>query len=106
MKKNIDINFGDLKNLPGKMAKNLRWVFFIIFLFMLVMEVFQVKKSYSIISNINEQPVIVGTGPEVRINFDNYNKVIARIGQAAGFQPTGGVAKNPFATQVVIQPTQ
>ena len=73
---------------------------------MLVLEAFQVKNSYSVISNINQAPPVIGAEKEVRINFDNYNKAVQRIQQAATFQPTGGVTNNPFATQVVLQPTQ
>ena len=105
MAKNININLASLKNFFSGLVKNLRWVFFAVFLIMLALEIYQLKNSYSIIANINQAPAAAGSEKEVRINFDNYDKVANRIQQAAAFQPTGGVTKNPFATQVVLQPT-
>ena len=106
MAKNITINLASLKNFFSGLVKNLRWVFFTVFLIMLVLEIYQLKNSYSIIVNINQAPAVAGSEKEVRINFDNYNQVVNRIQQAATFEPTGGITKNPFATQVVVQPTQ
>lgn len=106
MPKNITLNFGDLKNLFGNLIKNLRWVFFAGFLIILALEVFQIKNSFSVALNINQAVPVVGSTREVRINFDNYNQAVNRIQQAATFVPTGEVAKNPFAVQVVLQPTQ
>ncbi len=106
MPKNITLNFGDLKNFSGKLIQNLRWVFFAVFLLILALEAFQVKNSFSVALNINQEVPVVGSVREVRINFDNYNQAINRIQQAANYVPTGGVTKNPFAVQVVLQPAQ
>jgi hypothetical protein len=106
MAKNINLNLVGAKNLLGSLIKNLRWLFFAVFLLMLLLEIFQIKNSFSVISNINQAPPVAGHEKQVRINFDNYKLVVDRIQQAATFQPTGGITKNPFATQVVLQPTQ
>ena len=94
--KTINLDLKQFKNLSGQLAKNLRWVFFAVFLLMLVLEVVQIKNSVSIVSNVNQTPVALGSEPGVRINFDNYNKAADRIQQAATFQPTGGITNNPF----------
>jgi hypothetical protein len=94
--KTINLNLAEFKNLSGQLAKNLRGVFFAVFLLMLVLEVLQIKNSVFIVSNVNQAPVASGSEPGVRINFDNYNKAVARIQQAATFQPTGGITNNPF----------
>lgn len=106
MAKNISINLVGVKNFFGSLIKNLRWLFFAAFLFVLVLEAFQVKNSISVISNINQVPPIAGHEKQVRINFDAYNKAVDRIQQTATFQPTGGITKNPFAVQVVLQSTK
>jgi hypothetical protein len=106
MPKNITLNIGNFKNLFGNLIKNLRWVFFAGFLIILALEVFQIKNSFSVALNINQEVPVGGSVREVRINFDNYNQAINRIQQAANYVPTGGVTKNPFAVQVVLQPAQ
>jgi hypothetical protein len=106
MAKNINLNLGGAKNLIGSLIKNLRWLFFAVFLLMLVLEAFQVKNSFSVVSDINQAPPVASHEKQVRINFENYKLVVDRIQQAATFQPTGGITKNPFAVQVVIQPAQ
>lgn len=105
MTKNISNNFGGIKNFAGKVAKNLGWVFFAFFLLLLVFEFLEVENSFSIILNVNQPPPVAGLEKGVRINFDNYDKATQRIQQAATFQPTGGITKNPFEAQVVQQPT-
>ena len=106
MAKNINLNLDGVKNFLGSLIKNLRWLFFAAFLLMLVLEIFEVKNSFSVVSNINQAPLVAGHEKQVRINFDAYNQVVNRIQQAATFQPTGGVTKNPFFAQVVVQSRQ
>jgi|GEM_PF-2354581 hypothetical protein len=104
--KKINLNSAGLKNFFEKFAKNLRLVFFAVFLLMLVLEAFQVKNSVSIIFNVNQAPPVQVTGQQVRINFDNYNKAVERIQQAAVFEPTGGITNNPFnPSQTLPKPT-
>jgi len=106
MAKNININLASIKDFFSGLVKNLRWVFFAMFLVMLILEIYQLKNSYFVIADINRAPAAAGSEKEVRINFDNYNQVVDRIQQAATFEPTGGITKNPFAAQVVSQPAQ
>ena len=106
MAKNININLASLKIFFSGVIKNLRWVFFAVFLIMLVLEIYQFKNSYFIVFNINGPPPAVGSEKAVRINFDAYDQVVSRIRQAATFEPTGGITKNPFAAQIVSQPAQ
>jgi len=106
MKKNINLNFGDLKNLPAVLIKNLRWVFFAVFLLMLVLEAFQIKDSVSLIFNVNQAPPVAVSEKGVRINFDAYSQAVSRIQQAATFQPTGGITNNPFAEPTSTSPAQ
>ncbi len=105
MAKNINLNLVSVKNFFGSLVKNLRWLFFAVFLLIVVLEIFQVRNSFSVVSDINQAPVI-GHEKQVKINFDAYNQAVSRIQQADNFQPTGGITNNPFATQVVLQPTQ
>jgi hypothetical protein len=106
MVKNININLASVKFFFGNLTKNLRWLFFAVFLIMLLLEVFQLKNSFSVVSGVNQAAPVVGHEKQVRINFDAYNLAVDRIQQAAAFQPTGGITSNPFATPIVQQPTQ
>lgn len=106
MAKNINLNLGNIVAFLSGLIKNLRWLFLAVFIIMLVMEAFQVKNSFSVISNINQVSPVVGIEKDVRINFSNYNLAVEKIQQAAAFQPTGGITKNPFIVQVTPLPTQ
>ena len=97
--KQIQINLNTVKNLANKFIKNLSLLFFAVFLFLIVLEVFEIQISWQIISNADQQPVVTGGEKGVRINFENYNKVVDRIEHSDSFQPTGGITVNPFSNK-------
>ena len=97
MSKNVTINLNSIKSLGGKITKNLTWVFFVIFLVILVLEITQVKNSVSIILGFNQEPVGAAQQQGIRIDFNSYSQAVNRIQQAASFQPTGGITHNPFS---------
>jgi len=104
MAKDIKINLNGLKNLSGKLMKNLGWLFFAVFLIILVFEVLEIQTSFSVMLNVNQQPQVAGTEKGIRINFADYQKAVDRISNASSFVPAGGVAQNPFGVQVTLQP--
>jgi len=99
MAKDIKINLNGLKNLSGKLMKNLGWLFFAVFLIVL-----EIQTSFSVMLNVNQQPQVAGTEKGIRINFADYQKAVDRISNASSFVPAGGVAQNPFGVQVTLQP--
>lgn len=92
----MDIKLPNIKDLGDKFVKNLNWLFFAIFLFLLVLEAFEINSSAKIILDFNNRPEAAITDKGVRINFDNYDQIAKRIQQSDSFQPTGGITKNPF----------
>lgn len=96
MAKITSANLGNLTNILGKFVKNLSWLFFVIFLGILVIEAFEIKTSVQITLNAGKEPVVVSKEKGVRINFDDYDKIVQRIEAAQNFEPTGGITKNPF----------
>jgi hypothetical protein len=94
--KKISLNFISLKDSAAKLAKNLSWLFFAIFLLLLVFEVFEIKNSADIILNVNQPPAAVNPEKGVRIDFKAYDQIVSRIQNAQNFAPSAGVTKNPF----------
>jgi hypothetical protein len=81
------------------LAKNLRWLFFAGFLFLLVLEAFEVNQSVQIILSANQAPTSVIQTPNVRVDFTDYNAILQRIEQAPSFSPNASSSMpNPFGT--------
>lgn len=100
-----NLNLSGFKDIFGNFFKNLSWLFFVFFLMLLVLEIFEIKTSVGIIYNINQSPTVVSKEKGVRINFEAYNKVVNRIESVPNFQPSGGITRNPFADSTPA-PTQ
>ncbi len=87
-----------LKNFAVRLTKNLRWVFFVIFLILAVFEITEINNSVQVALQAGKEPVAASKEKGVRINFDDYNRIVQRIQEAQYFQPTGGIAADPFTS--------
>jgi hypothetical protein len=96
--KNINISFS-LRDL--RRAKfNSKYLFMAILLLVFVMDIFVVKDSAAIVSDLQNQPPPVAPKNTIgRINFKDYDQIVQRIGNAATFVPTGGIVRNPFSSK-------
>jgi hypothetical protein len=95
--KNVNIDFNTIKTFFGKQAKNLTWTFFVIFLILVVFEIFEVKNSVDIALNVNQAPPLVTAEKGVRINFSQYETVVQRIEAAPNFVPDAPITQDPFS---------
>lgn len=98
MKFSGKIQLAELKNLFGRLGKNLAWLFLALFLALLALEVLEVKKSVSLALSSGQQPEIVSHQQGVRIDFNSYQKAIQKIQSAPNFVPDAGSVNNPFGT--------
>lgn len=99
MDKLVKINFFAIKDLAVRTVKNLSWLFIFIFFVIIILDVIRVKNSVRVMLNINSEPVPVVKEKGVRINFENYDKVVNRIRQGIGYQPRTNIETNPFASK-------
>ncbi len=94
--KKISLNLDSLKASSTRFFDNFGYVFFVAFLILICLEIYEIKNSVNIVLDFRREPPPVATEKGVRINFDSYNQAVKRIEQSAVFQPTGGITKNPF----------
>lgn len=99
----MNISIVTIKDYFAKFGKNLTWIFFAAFLILLLLEIFEIKKSVDIGLNLNKEPVVVKGDKGVRINFEEYEKALKRIKDTENFVPTDSVLKDPFVTQITGQ---
>lgn len=97
MNKLVNMNMFSLKDLAVRTVKNLRWLFIFIFFIILILDVIRVKNSVQVVLNIHTEPEPIVKEKGVRINFENYDKVIKRIQDGKNYQPKIEVIVNPFA---------
>ncbi len=78
---------------------NLSWLFFVIFLILICLEILEIKNSVSLILTVNKPaPLpVVSSDPSSRVDFSSYDQIIGRIQAAQNFQPTNAPTSNPFA---------
>jgi hypothetical protein len=95
----INLKITDIKGLAGKLTKNLGRLFFIVFLLLLLLEVFEINTSLQIFLSSNQNtPLPPSPDKGVRIDFVEYDAVIKRIQEGENFIPTDGVTSNPFSS--------
>lgn len=84
------------KNFRGSKL-DLRYLFLIILLCTFALDAWVGKAEVDMVLTLQNQQIPAPKGAGVRVDFDNYNKIVQRIQQADSFVPTGGITKNPFA---------
>lgn len=90
-KKNISFKDIKLDKIDG------RYFFVAILVVLLILEAWVVKDSASMVLELANQAITAGTKPaNTGINFQDYDKIVKRIQDAAIFKPSGGPDKNPF----------
>ena len=93
-----NIEFTGAKSFFSSQLKNLGWVFLSILILIFVMQALEIKKSVDVILSSNQETVAPVSKRGVRINFENYDKVIDRIQNGQIFVPSHTITKNPFGT--------
>ena len=96
----INISMIQLKNFAGKLGRNLSWLFFVVFLLILVAEIFEIQTSIKIIMDFRKEPQVAIKDQGVRIDFTKYDQVVSRIKNAQNFEPSNSVNTNPFDNSV------
>lgn len=93
-----------MASIEKKITNNLGLVFLLMLVTLLILEGLTIQNSVHMILNSNPQVQQV-TAKGVRINFDVYNQVTARIDEAAVFQPSRAQLNNPFTPFTAPPPT-
>ena len=100
MKKLPSLKNLNISNLLGRLAKNLSLLFFALFLFIVLLEIFEVNKSLQIILSANKMPETQVAHQGIRVDFTDYDTILQRIQQAENFTPnaSSSTMPDPFGT--------
>ena len=95
------VNFSkiDIKNIFKNidvLKKNVGLVFWAILFIVIILEIFVIKDSILKVVESNSEQVSPKKEKGVRVNFEDYDKVINRIDAAVDFEVTEPVANDPF----------
>ncbi len=95
------VNFSkiSIKNLfknVDVLKKNIGLVFWAILAVVIILEIFVIKASVLKVVESHSEPISQVKEKGVRINFEDYNKVINRINAAKDFEVTKPVVNDPF----------
>lgn len=75
-------------------------LFYIILAGILLLEAMVIKDTVTLVLRLEgQQPPVAANTKGVRINFEDYNKIVEKIEKAKSFRPNNNLEKNPFRPQ-------